>query len=64
MEEAAPLPAAPIRVFVVEDQTKILKNQLKLLEGVKDREPPGWLGRTVSDAFNERPWLEGKDDWR
>ncbi len=26
-------PAAPIRVFVVEDQTKILKNQLKLLEG-------------------------------
>ncbi len=29
-----PTPAtAPIRVFVVEDQTKILKNQLKLLEG-------------------------------
>ena len=26
-------PAPPIRVFVVEDQTKILKNQLKLLEG-------------------------------
>ena len=26
-------PPAPIRVFVVEDQTKILKNQLKLLEG-------------------------------
>lgn len=25
--------APPIRVFVVEDQTKILKNQLKLLEG-------------------------------
>jgi len=36
LEEAAPQPAAPIRVFVVEDQTKILKNQLKLLEGVKD----------------------------
>lgn len=36
MEEAAPQPSAPIRVFVVEDQTKILKNQLKLLEGVKD----------------------------
>lgn len=32
--EAAPQAApAPIRVFVVEDQTKILKNQLKLLEG-------------------------------
>ncbi len=26
-------PPAPIRVFVVEDQTKILKNQLRLLEG-------------------------------
>lgn len=26
-------PATPIRVFVVEDQTKILKNQLRLLEG-------------------------------
>ncbi|RKH41774.1 response regulator [Corallococcus sicarius] len=30
---AAPL---PIRVFVVEDQTKILKNQLRLLEGHPD----------------------------
>lgn len=30
--------AAPIRVFVVEDQTKILKNQLKLLENVADIE--------------------------
>lgn len=29
----SPSPPAPIRVFVVEDQTKILKNQLKLLEG-------------------------------
>jgi DNA-binding NarL/FixJ family response regulator len=29
-------PPAPIRVFVVEDQTKILKNQLKLLEGSKE----------------------------
>ena len=28
-----PSPVTPIRVFVVEDQTKILKNQLKLLEG-------------------------------
>jgi DNA-binding NarL/FixJ family response regulator len=32
--EAQPTtPTAPIRVFVVEDQTKILKNQLKVLEG-------------------------------
>jgi len=33
--DAAPK-AGPIRVFVVEDQTKILKNQLKLLEGNAD----------------------------
>jgi DNA-binding NarL/FixJ family response regulator len=31
--EPTPAAPAPIRVFVVEDQTKILKNQLKLLEG-------------------------------
>jgi 1-acyl-sn-glycerol-3-phosphate acyltransferase len=29
-----------------------------LLAGVEEREPPGWLGRTISEAFNERPWLE------
>ncbi|NPD24228.1 response regulator transcription factor, partial [Corallococcus exiguus] len=29
-------PALPIRVFVVEDQTKILKNQLRLFEGHPD----------------------------
>jgi DNA-binding NarL/FixJ family response regulator len=32
----APPKSGPIRVFVVEDQTKILKNQLKLLEGHPD----------------------------
>src|SRR5438067_10638495 len=31
----------PIRVFVVEDQTKILKNQLKLLEGSSELEIVG-----------------------
>lgn len=31
------------------------------LADVEDREPPGWLGRTISDAFNERPWLDGAD---
>ncbi len=36
MDELNPTPAAPIRVYVVEDQTKILKNQLKLLEASKD----------------------------
>jgi len=29
-----------------------------LLEGVEEREPPGWLGRTISEAFNDRPWLD------
>ncbi len=29
-----------------------------LLVGVEDREPPGWLGRTISEAFNDRPWLD------
>lgn len=32
-DEKSPASPPPIRVFVVEDQTKILKNQLKLLEG-------------------------------
>jgi DNA-binding NarL/FixJ family response regulator len=31
-------PPSPIRVFVVEDQTKILKNQLRLLEGHQEIE--------------------------
>ncbi len=29
-----------------------------LLDGVRDREPPGWLGRTISEAFNDRPLLD------
>lgn len=29
-----------------------------MLEGVPDREPPGRLGRAISDAFNERPWAD------
>lgn len=42
MDPTSPTPtegtpkSGPIRVFVVEDQTKILKNQLKLLEGHPD----------------------------
>ena len=38
MDELNPTPVGPIRVYVVEDQTKILKNQLKLLEASKDIE--------------------------
>ncbi|MRI89835.1 response regulator transcription factor [Aggregicoccus sp. 17bor-14] len=34
-------PSAPIRVFVVEDQTRILKNQLRLLEASPDLEIVG-----------------------
>ncbi len=29
-----------------------------LLDGVEERDPPGWFGRTISDAFNDRPWLD------
>src|SRR3954470_12249201 len=40
MDEQPPAPALPlpppIRVYVVEDQTKILKNQLKLLESSRE----------------------------
>jgi 1-acyl-sn-glycerol-3-phosphate acyltransferase len=32
-----------------------------LLEGVGDREPPGRVGRTISEAFNDRPWLDEMD---
>ena len=38
MDPQPTTPTAPIRVFVVEDQTKILKNQLRLLEGHQDIE--------------------------
>jgi len=43
---------APIRVFVVEDQTKILKNQLKLLEGQAEIE-------IVGTALSGEAALEG-----
>lgn len=38
VESQPTTPSAPIRVFVVEDQTKILKNQLRLLEGHQEIE--------------------------
>ena len=43
MDPQAPAPAAanPIKVFVVEDQTKILRNQLKLLEASNELEIVG-----------------------
>ena len=42
--------------------TDVVQERLQaLLAGVEDREPPGWLGRTVSEAFNDRPWLDDPD---
>ncbi len=35
-----------------------------LLVGVEDRDPPGWLGRTISEAFNDRPWLDEQESAR
>jgi 1-acyl-sn-glycerol-3-phosphate acyltransferase len=41
------------------EMTDVVEAQLRrLLDGVEDRQPPGWFGRTVSEAFNERPWLD------
>lgn len=39
--DPTPAPTRPIRVLVVEDQTKILRNQLKLLEGSPELEIVG-----------------------
>lgn len=41
------------------EMTDVVQEQLSgLLVGVEDREPPGWFGRTFSEAFNDRPWLD------
>ena len=43
--------------------TDVVEGRLQdLLVGVEDRDPPGWFGRTVSEAFNDRPWLEEAGD--
>jgi len=39
--------------------TDVVQQRLSaMLAGVPEREPPGWLGRTISEAYNDRPWLE------
>ena len=39
--------------------TKEVQTRLQaMLDGVEDRDPPGWFGRTISEAFNDRPWLD------
>ena len=44
--------------------TDVVQERLgALLDGVEDRDPPsGWFGRTISEAFNDRPWLDEVDD--
>ena len=43
--------------------TDVVAERLQgLLAGVEEREPPGWFGRTLSEAFNDRPWLDDADD--
>lgn len=43
--------------------TDVVQERLgSLLAGVEDREPPGRFGRTISEAFNERPWLDEADE--
>jgi DNA-binding NarL/FixJ family response regulator len=41
VDTSSPAASSPIRVFVVEDQTRILKNQLRLLESHQDIEIVG-----------------------
>lgn len=41
------------------EMTDVMQERLSaMLAGVPDREPPGWFGRTLSEAFNDRPWLD------
>lgn len=42
--------------------TDVVEARLKvMLQGVEEREPPAWLGHTISEAFNDRPWLDEPD---
>jgi 1-acyl-sn-glycerol-3-phosphate acyltransferase len=39
--------------------TAVVQEHLqRMLDGVVDRDPPGRLGRLISEAFNDRPWLD------
>ena len=41
--------------------TDVVQERLRsMLLDVEERDPPGWLGRTISEAFNDRPWLEAE----
>jgi 1-acyl-sn-glycerol-3-phosphate acyltransferase len=43
--------------------TDVVQERLgALLAGVEDRDPPGRVGRTISEAFNDRPWLDEVDE--
>jgi 1-acyl-sn-glycerol-3-phosphate acyltransferase len=42
--------------------TDVLQARLaSMLAGVPDRDPPGPFGRAISEAFNDRPWLESEE---
>ena len=42
--------------------TDAVETELRtLLEDVEDCDPPGRVGRTISEAFNDRPWLDDPD---
>jgi 1-acyl-sn-glycerol-3-phosphate acyltransferase len=47
----------------VREMTDVVQERLGgLLVGVPEREPPGWFGRTLSEAFNDRPWLDDENE--
>ncbi len=56
-------PVYPVRHSSSKVAARVMTDRVQerlqgLLQGVEDREAPGWFGRTISDAFNDRPWLD------
>lgn len=52
---------AATKTGAAEMTAEVEKRLQALLEDVPERQPPGWFGRTFSEAFNERPWLDDPD---
>lgn len=57
--DAADFPAT--KAGAAEMTARVQERLQALLEGVPERQPPGWFGRTLSEAFNDRPWLDDPD---
>jgi len=53
-----PAAFAGSRTGAAEMTDEVQRRLRSMLEGVPERKPPGWFGRTLSEAFNDRPWLE------